>query len=79
MNSTLLALNTLALVALVAFHFHDASQPDAALAHVQVEHFMPRPAPQLADMNPNRGMPVLTSQPDEGEATPVHHIERFTF
>lgn len=79
MNSTLFALNALALVALVAFHFHDEQQPDAALVHVQAEHFMARPAAQLADMKPHRGMSVLTSQQEQGESAPVIHTDRYTF
>ncbi len=79
MNSTLYVLNALALVALVAFHFQDEKQPDAALVHIQAEHFMARPAAQLADMKPHRGMSVLTSQQEQGESAPVVHTERYTF
>ncbi|EIK93736.1 hypothetical protein PMM47T1_25783 [Pseudomonas sp. M47T1] len=79
MNTTLYALNALAVVALVAFHFQTEKQPDPALVHVQAEQFMARPAAQLADMKPHRGMPVLTSQQQQGEATPVIHTERYTF
>ena len=79
MKSTLLALNALALVVLLVLHFQDAHQPDAALVHVQAEQFMSRPVAQLADMKPHRGMPVLTSQQEQGESTPVVHTERYIF
>ncbi|WP_455926479.1 hypothetical protein [Pseudomonas putida] len=79
MNNTLYALNALALIALVAFHFQDGKQPDAALVHVQADHFMARPAAQLADMKPHRGMSVLTSQQEQRETVPADHTERYTF
>ncbi len=79
MNSTLYVLNALALVALVAFHFQEAKQPDAALVHVQADHFMARPLPQLADLKPHGGMSVLTSQQEQRESVPTDHTERYTF
>lgn len=79
MKHTLYVLNVLVLVALVGLHFQDRHQPDAALVHVQADHFMARPAAQLADMKPHRGMSVLTAQQGQDEPVPTVHTEHFIF
>lgn len=58
MNSALLlALNTLALAALVVFHFQSTGSSDTAQISQAVPHYLQQ-RPQLAVMTPNAQLPV---------------------
>lgn len=69
MNSALLlALNTVALAALVMFHFQSTSSNDPAQISQAVPHHLQQ-RPQLAVMTPNAQTPVRVTQ--EAQSTPA--------
>ena len=69
MNSAfLLALNTVALAALVMFHFQSTGSNDPAQISQAVPHHLQQ-RPQLAVMTPNAQSPVRVAQ--EAQSTPA--------
>jgi len=70
-------LNAAALVALVAFHFHDDGSKTESVA-VQVQpHYLVKQAPRYAAMPAMRSDALLANDTDE--AIPVDRAERWVF
>lgn len=77
MNSALILLNALALVAVVSFQFQPDDR-DAALVTVHAERMMPLPASQLAVLSAGPG---ARSSAVHTDTQPVRqaNVERFSF
>ncbi|MBN2990898.1 hypothetical protein JWR97_05005 [Pseudomonas cedrina subsp. fulgida] len=74
MNSAfLLALNTLALAALVTFHFQSSGDNDPAQLSQAVPHHLQQ-RPQLAVMTPNAQSPVRVAQGTEQAPASEHWV-----
>jgi len=77
MNMTLSLLNAAALVALVAFHFHDDGSKTESVAVQAQPHYMMKQAPRFAAMPAHRSDAMLANDTDE--AIPVDRSERWVF
>lgn len=77
MNSALVLLNALVLVAVVSFQFQ-SDDKDAALVTVHAERMMPLPASQLAVLSAGPG---ARSTPVQADNRPLRQAsdERFSF
>jgi hypothetical protein len=74
MNSTLLlALNTVALTALVMFHFQSSSSDDTAQIRQPVPHHLQQ-RPQLAVMTANPQTPVRLTQSTQAAPASEHWV-----
>ncbi|UZJ59267.1 hypothetical protein OKW98_22365 [Pseudomonas sp. KU26590] len=82
MNMTLSLLNAAALVALVAFHFHndgstsEAVKSDSIAVQAQPHHLMQQ-APRFAAM-PSQGTGAILAH-DDSETVPVSRSEHWVF
>jgi hypothetical protein len=77
MNMTLSLLNAAALVALVAFHFHDAGSKTETVAVQAQPHYLIKQAPRYAAMPTQHSDAMLANDTDE--AIPVDRSERWVF
>ncbi|MGY2375435.1 hypothetical protein ACW9IB_13105 [Pseudomonas sp. SDO524_S393] len=74
MNSALLlALNTVALAALVMFHFQSANSDDTARISQPVPHHLQQ-RPQLAVMNTNAQSPIRQTQGTQSAPATEHWV-----
>ena len=74
MNSALLlALNTIALAALVMFHFQSSQAPDPAQISQAIPHHLQQ-RPQLAVMTPNAQSPVRLAQGTQAAPASEHWV-----
>ncbi len=74
MNSALLlALNTVALAALVMFHFQSSNTDDAAQISQAVPHHLQQ-RPQLAVMNANAQSPIRLTQGTQAAPSSEHWV-----
>ncbi|KMT52685.1 hypothetical protein [Pseudomonas fildesensis] len=74
MNSALLlVLNTVALTALVMFHFHSSSNDDAAQISQAVPHHLQQ-RPQLAVMTANPNSPIRLTQGTQTAPASEHWV-----
>lgn len=76
MNMTLSVLNAAALVALVAFHFHDGSKTESVAAQAQ-PHYLMKETPRFAAMPNQHSQAILAN--DSNEAMPASRTERWVF
>ena len=77
LNMTLSVLNAAALVALVAFHFHDDGSKSEKVAVQAQPHYLMKQAPRFAAMPSQQSQPMLAN--DSEEATPVVRDQRWVF
>jgi hypothetical protein len=68
MNIALSVLNAAALVALVAFHFHDDGKAEQTAQQTQPHHLL-RQAPQLAVMTERSQIPHVVTLANDSAAT----------
>lgn len=74
MNSALLlALNTVALAALITFHFQSASSDDAAQISQAIPHHLQQ-RPQLAVMTPGAQSPMRLAQGTQTAPSSDHWV-----
>ena len=75
MNIALSVLNAAALVALVAFHFHDDGKTEQTALQAQPHHLL-RQAPQLAVVIDRSSMPQVATlaNDSDGEAAPASSL-----
>jgi hypothetical protein len=77
MNMTLSLLNAVALVTLVAFHFHeDAAQTESVAVQAQ-PHYLIKQPPRIATMQAQRSDALLANDVDE--AVSVDRSQRWVF
>lgn len=72
-NALLLALNTVALAALVMFHFQSNDSHDPAQISQAVPHHLQQ-RPQLAVMTPNAESPVRLAQGTQAAPAAEHWV-----
>ena len=72
-NALLLALNTVALAALVMFHFQSSNTDDAAQISQAVPHHLQQ-RPQLAVMNANAQSPIRLTQGTQAAPSSEHWV-----
>lgn len=77
MNVTLSLLNAAALVALVAFHFHDDGGKTESVAVQAQPHYLVKTAPRFATAPAHRSDTMLANDTDD--AIPVDRTERWVF
>lgn len=77
MNMTLSLLNAVALVTLVAFHFHDDGSKTESVAVQAQPHYLLKQAPRIATMQVQRSDAMLANDVDE--AISVDRSQRWVF
>jgi hypothetical protein len=77
MNMTLSLLNAVALVALVAFHFHDDASKTENVAVQAQPHYLMKQAPRIASMPIQHGDAMLANDADAPIS--VDRSERWVF
>jgi hypothetical protein len=77
MNMTLSLLNAVALVALVAFHFHDDGSKSESVAVQPQPHYLMKQAPRIATLQVQRSDAMLANDVDE--SINVDRSQRWVF
>lgn len=77
MNKALCLLNAMALVALVAFHFHDDGTKPETVAIQAQPHYLMKQAPRIAAMQVQRSDAMLANDIDE--SVNVDRSQRWVF
>lgn len=77
MNMTLSLLNAVALVALVAFHFHDESSKQESVAVQAQPHYLMKEGPRIVTLQAQRLDAMLANDVDEAVA--VDRSQRWVF